>query len=76
MAASRVATSDLNSKCRVATDPGKPGKTLFFQNILKTWKSQGNLLKNLVHYGKVRDFSSEISFDPFSILILSIRNSR
>ena len=52
-----------------------PEKQFFFKKSLKTWKSQGNFLKNLAH-GKVWEFSSEIPFNPFSIQSLSIRNSR
>ena len=66
---------------RVATDhgnPGKPRKTLFFQKVFENLEKSGKFFEkfDLTHHGKVREFSSEITFNPFSILSLSLRNSR
>ena len=34
------------SMYRVATDPGKPGETLFFQKILENLENSGNFFEN------------------------------
>ena len=63
----------------VVTNPektGKPGKTLFFSKSISKPEKSDIFLKNLSLHGKVREFSSEIPFNPFSILSLSIRKSR
>ena len=58
---------------KVATDPEKPGKALFFfQKVFENLEKSGKVFKNLAHHGIVMEFSSEIPFNPFSILSLSI----